>query len=214
MRIALAEDEALFRQGLGSLLRNSGHEIVLSAGDADELVGQVLTAQPDLVITDIRMPPTHTSEGLTAAIRIRRLLPDVAVVLLSHHVDAQGTVELLNAGRRRIGYLLKQRVLDFEMFNGVLERVQAGESVIDPDVVSTALAARRDRRAVDGLTPRRLDVLTLMAQGYSNGRIARELVVTEAAVARNISLIFETLDLPQDPDIHRRVLAVIEYLNR
>lgn len=214
MRIALAEDEALFRQGLGSLLRSSGHEIVVSAVDADELVSQVLTARPDLVITDIRMPPTHTSEGLTAAILIRRLLPDVAVVLLSHHVDAQGTVELLSAGRRRIGYLLKQRVLDFEMFNGVLERVQAGESVIDPEVVSTALAARRERRAVDSLTPRRLDVLTLMAQGYSNGRIARELFVTEAAVARNISLIFETLDLPQDPDIHRRVLAVIEYLNR
>ena len=103
MRIALAEDEALFRQGLGSLLRTSGHEIVVSAGDADELVGQVLAARPDLVITDIRMPPTHTSEGLTAAIQIRRLLPDVAVVLLSHHVDAQGTVELLSAGRRRIG---------------------------------------------------------------------------------------------------------------
>ncbi len=214
MRIALADDEALFRQGLGSLLRGSGHEVVVSATDADELVGQVETARPDLVITDIRMPPTHTSEGLTAAIDIRRRMPDVAIVLLSHHVDAQGTVELLTAGRRRIGYLLKQRVLDFEMFNGVLERVQAGESVIDPEVVSTALAARRERHPVDGLTPRRLDVLSLMAQGYSNARIARELVVTEAAVARNIALIFETLDLPQDPDIHRRVLAVIEYLNR
>ena len=214
MRIALAEDEALFRQGLGSLLRGSGHEVVISAGDAGELVAQVPTARPDLVITDIRMPPTHTSEGLTAAIEIRQRMPDVAIVLLSHHVDAQGTVELLTAGRRRIGYLLKQRVLDFDMFNGVLERVQAGESVIDPEVVSTALAARRERHAVDSLTPRRLDVLTLMAQGYSNARIARELVVTEAAVARNIALIFETLNLPQDPDIHRRVLAVIEYLNR
>lgn len=214
MRIALAEDEALFRQGLSSLLRGSGHEVVVSAADAQQLVGQVITARPDLVITDIRMPPTHTSEGLTAAIDIRRRLPDVAIVLLSHHVDAQGTVELLTAGRRRIGYLLKQRVLDFEMFNGVLERVQAGESVIDPEVVSTALAGRRERHPVDSLTPRRLDVLTLMAQGYSNARIARELFVTEAAVARNISLIFETLDLPPDPDIHRRVLAVIEYLNR
>ncbi len=214
MRIALAEDEALFRQGLGSLLRGSGHEVVISAGDADELVGAVITARPDLVITDIRMPPTHTSEGLTAAIDIRRRMPDVAIVLLSHHVDAQGTVELLTAGRRRIGYLLKQRVLDFEMFNGVLERVQAGESVIDPEVVSTALAMRRRHHPVDSLTPRRLDVLSLMAQGYSNARIARELVVTEAAVARNISLIFDTLGLPQDPDIHRRVLAVIEYLNR
>lgn len=214
MRIALAEDEALFRQGLGSLLRASGHEIVVSAADAEQLLAEVVDARPDLVITDIRMPPTHTSEGLTAAIRIRQLMPDVAVVLLSHHVDAQGTVELLTAGGRRIGYLLKQRVLDFEMFNGVLERVQAGESVIDPEVVASALTARRERRAVDSLTPRRLDVLTLMAQGYSNARIARELVVTEAAVARNIALIFETLDLPQDPDIHRRVLAVIEYLNR
>ncbi|WP_420124533.1 response regulator [Nakamurella sp.] len=214
MRIALAEDEALFRQGLGSLLRASGHEIVVSAADAEQLLAEVVDARPDLVITDIRMPPTHTSEGLTAAIRIRRLMPDVAVVLLSHHVDAQGTVELLTAGGHRIGYLLKQRVLDFEMFAGVLERVQAGESVIDPEVVASALTARRERRAVDSLTPRRLDVLTLMAQGYSNARIARELVVTEAAVARNIALIFETLGLPQDPDIHRRVLAVIEYLNR
>lgn len=214
MRIALAEDEALFRQGLTSLLRGSGHDVVVSVADADELVDQVAQAGPDLIITDIRMPPTHTSEGLTAAIDIRRRMPDVGIVLLSHHVDAQGTVELLAAGRRRIGYLLKQRVLDFEMFNGVLERVQAGESVIDPEVVSTALEARRRRHPVDVLTPRRLDVLSLMAQGYSNARIARELFITEAAVARNIALIFETLDLPVDPDIHRRVLAVIEYLNR
>ncbi len=214
MRIALAEDEALFRQGLTSLLTTGGHEVVVSAADADDLVTQVAAAQPDLVITDIRMPPTHTSEGLTAAIDIRRRMPDVAIVLLSHHVDAQGTVELLAAGRRHIGYLLKQRVLDFQMFNGVLERVQAGESVIDPEVVSTALAARHRRHPVEVLTPRRLDVLSLMAQGYSNARIARELVITEAAVARNIALIFETLDLPLDPDIHRRVFAVIEYLNR
>ena len=126
MRIALAEDEALFRQGLSSLLRSSGHEIVLSAADADELVVKVAKARPDLIITDIRMPPTHTSEGLTAAIDIRQRIPDVAIVLLSHHVDAQGTIELLAACRHRIGYLLKQRVLDFEMFNGVLERVQSG----------------------------------------------------------------------------------------
>jgi DNA-binding NarL/FixJ family response regulator len=214
VRIALAEDEALFRQGLTSLLTGGGHEVVASAANADDLLAQVSRSRPDLVITDIRMPPTHTSEGLAAAVEIRRRMPDVAIVLLSHHVDAQGTVELLAAGRRRIGYLLKHRVLDFEAFNGLLDRIQAGESVIDPEVVSTVLEARRRRQPVDSLTPRRLDVLSLMAQGYSNARIARELVVTEAAVARNIALIFETLDLPPDPDIHRRVLAVIEYLNR
>jgi DNA-binding NarL/FixJ family response regulator len=214
MRIALAEDEGLFRQGLTSLLQNSGHQIVVAASDTDGLVGKVERAQPDLVITDIRMPPTHTSEGLTAAVDIRRRMPDVAIVVLSHHVDAQGTIELLAAGRHRIGYVLKHRVLDFEMFNGVLERVQAGESVIDPEVVSTAMEHRRERHPVNSLTPRRLEVLGLMAQGYSNARIARELGVTEAAVLRNVALIFDTLDLPSDPNIHRRVQAVLEYLNK
>lgn len=214
MRIALAEDEALFRQGLTSLLENSGHQIVLTATDTEGLVAKVLQTQPDLVITDIRMPPTHTSEGLTAAVDIRRRMPDVAIVVLSHHVDAQGTIELLAAGRHRIGYVLKHRVLDFEMFNGVLERVQSGESVIDPEVVTTAMERRRERHPVGGLTPRRLEVLGLMAQGYSNARIARELGVTEAAVLRNVALIFDTLDLPSDPDIHRRVQAVLEYLNK
>ncbi len=214
MRIALAEDEGLFRQGLSSLLTAGGHQVVLSAADAQQLAEQVQQTAPDLVITDIRMPPTYTGEGFEAAKDIRRRMPDVAIVLLSHHVDAQGTIELLAAGRHRIGYLLKQRVLDFGMFNGVLERVQAGESVIDPEVVSEALAVRRRRHPVDSLTPRRLDVLSLMAQGYSNARIARELTVTEAAVARNIGLIFETLDLPPDPNIHRRVQAVLEYLNQ
>jgi DNA-binding NarL/FixJ family response regulator len=213
VRIALADDEGLFRQGLAGLLISGGHEVVLSVSDADGLVEEVVRTQPDLVITDIRMPPTHTSEGLAAAVGIRQRMADVAIVVLSHHVDARGSVELLSAGRRRIGYLLKHRVLDFEMFNGVLERVQAGESVIDPEVVSTSLEGRLRRHPTDVLTPRRLDVLTLMAQGYSNARIARELGVTEAAVARNIALIFETLDLRMDPDIHRRVLAVIEYLS-
>ena len=214
MRIALAEDEGLFRQGLTGMLQSFGHQVVLSEADTAGLVGKVAQTEPDLVITDIRMPPTHTSEGLAAAIDIRRRMPDVGIVLLSHHVDAQGTIELLAAGRHRVGYVLKQRVLDFEMFNGVLERVQAGESVIDPEVIATTLARQQERHSVTDLPPRRREVLSLMAQGYSNARIARELFVTEAAVARHIALIFSSLDLPPDPDIHRRVLAVIEYLNR
>jgi DNA-binding NarL/FixJ family response regulator len=167
-----------------------------------------------LVITDIRMPPIHTVEGLTAAAAIRSELPEIAIVVLSQYIDSQGALELLEGGSRGVGYLLKQRVLDVDLFMHALDRVHGGGSVIDPEVVAGMVGRTRRDNPIGKLTPRRLEVLELMAQGHSNTRIARELTVTEKAVERNIAFIFDSLGLPPAPDNHRRVLAVVQYLNR
>lgn len=214
MRVIVAEDETLLRAGLARLLADSGHDVIAQAGNGDDLLSKTLALRPDLVITDIRMPPTHTVEGLRAAIAIRTHLPSTAIVVLSQYIDSQGAVELLAGGAEGIGYLLKQRIMDVDRFMLAIDRVTSGGSVIDPDVVARMLGRTRRDNPVDELTPRRLEVLALMAQGYSNARIARELVVTEKAVARNIAFIFDTLQLPPEPDNHRRVLAVVQYLNR
>jgi len=214
MRIVLAEDETLLRAGLARLLADEGHDVVGSARDLDDLLATTRAQRPELVITDIRMPPTHTVEGLTAAAVIRAELPDVAIVVLSQYIDSQGALELLEGGTKGVGYLLKQRVLDVDLFMHTLDRVLAGQSVIDPEVVAGMVGRTRRDNPIARLTPRRLQVLELMAQGHSNTRIARELVVTEKAVERNIALIFESLGLPPEPDNHRRVLAVVQYLNR
>ncbi len=217
MRVVIAEDEVLLREGIARILADEGHEIVATAGDANDLVGKARAYRPDLVLTDIRMPPDLTDDGLRAARTIRRQLPGTAVVVLSQYVDATGAMELLADGADGIGYLLKRRILHLEDFLDSLERVVAGGSSIDSDVIAS-LVTREVRDHQDGgvaqLTPRRLEVLQLMAQGYSNARIARELFVTEKAVARSIALIFQTLDLPPDPDDHRRVLAVMRFLDR
>ena len=217
MRVVIAEDEVLLREGISRILTDEGHEIVATAGDADDLLGKARAHRPDLVLTDIRMPPDFTDDGLRAARRIRQELPETAVVVLSQYVDARGAMELLADGAAGIGYLLKRRILDLDDFLESVQRVAAGGSSIDSDVISS-LVRREVRDHTDGgiarLTPRRLEVLQLMAQGYSNARIARELFVTEKAVARSIALIFTTLDLPPDPDDHRRVLAVMRYLDR
>jgi DNA-binding NarL/FixJ family response regulator len=217
MRVVIAEDEVLLREGIVRILSDEGYGIAASAHDADDLLGKVRAYQPDLVITDIRMPPTLSDDGLRAAITIRQEFPGTAVVVLSQHVDADGAMDLMADGADGIGYLLKRRVINLDEFLDSVRRVAAGGSSIDSDVIS-AMVRREVRDHQDGgvaqLTPRRLEVLQLMAQGYSNARIARELFVTEKAVARSIALIFQTLGLPPDPDDHRRVLAVMRYLNR
>jgi DNA-binding NarL/FixJ family response regulator len=216
MRVILAEDDVLLREGIARILGDDGYDVVAQAGDRDDLLEKVRTHHPDLVVTDIRMPPTFTRDGIAAALQIRRELPDVAVVVLSQHIDTAGALELLSLGAERIGYLLKSRVMDLDEFLDSVRRVVAGGSSIDPEVISS-MVRRGVRDEQDGgiglLTPRRLEVLQLMAQGYSNARIGRELGVTEKAVDRSIALIFQTLELPPDPDEHRRVLAVVRYLN-
>jgi len=217
MRVIIAEDEVLLREGISRILGDEGYDVVALAGDPDDLLGKVRVFQPDLVVTDIRMPPTFTDEGITAALQIRREFPAIAIVVLSQHVDSAGAVELLTLGAEGIGYLLKRRVMNLDEFLDSVSRVVAGGSSIDPEVISSMVRREvRDNRdeGIAQLTPRRLEVLELMAQGYSNARIAREMVVTEKAVARSIALIFQTLGLPQDPDDHRRVLAVMRFLNR
>jgi len=214
VRIVLAEDETLLRVGLARLLVDEGHDVVGTASDLDELLAETRTQLPELVITDIRMPPTHTVEGLTAAAAIRTELPDTAIVVLSQYIDSQGALELLEHGSKGMGYLLKQRVLEVESFMQTLDQVRAGESVIDSEVAAAMVGRTRRNHPIGKLTPRRLEVLELMARGLSNTRIARELTVTEKAVERNIAFIFESLGLPPEPDNHRRVLAVVQYLNR
>ena len=216
MRVIIAEDEVLLREGISRILGDEDYDVVALAGDPDDLLGKVRAFQPDLVVTDIRMPPTFTDEGITAALQIRREFPAIAIVVLSQHVDSAGAVELLTLGAEGIGYLLKRRVMNLDEFLDSVSRVVAGGSSIDPEVISSMVRREvRDNKdqGVARLTPRRLEVLQLMAQGHSNARIARELVVTEKAVARSIALIFQTLGLPPDPDDHRRVLAVMRYLN-
>jgi DNA-binding NarL/FixJ family response regulator len=217
MRLIIAEDDVLLREGVARILGDEGFEVVAQAGDRDDLIEKVRAHHPDVVVTDIRMPPTFTRDGIAAALQIRRELPDIAVIVLSQHIDTPGALELLSLGAERIGYLLKNRVMDLDEFLDSVQRVVAGGSSIDPEVISTLVRRGvRDHQdhGIGLLTPRRLEVLQLMAQGFSNGRIARELGVTEKAVDRSIALIFQTLELPPSADEHRRVLAVVRYLNR
>ncbi len=217
MRLIIAEDDVLLREGIARILGDEGFEVVAQAGDRDDLLEKVREHHPDVVVTDIRMPPTFTRDGIAAALQIRRELPDIAVIVLSQHIDTPGALELLSLGAERVGYLLKSRVMDLDEFLDSVQRVVAGGSSIDPEVISTLVRRGvRDHQdhGIGLLTPRRLAVLQLMAQGFSNGRIARELGVTEKAVDRSIGLIFQTLELPPSADEHRRVLAVVRYLNR
>jgi DNA-binding NarL/FixJ family response regulator len=216
MRLIIAEDDVLLREGIARILGDEGFEVVAQAGDREDLVEKVRAHRPDVVVTDIRMPPTFTRDGIAAALQIRRELPDTAVIVLSQHIDTPGALELLSLGAERIGYLLKSRVMDLDEFLDSVQRVVAGGSSIDPEVISSMVRRGVRDHQDDGiglLTPRRLEVLQLMAQGCSNARIGRELGITEKAVDRSIALIFQTLDLPPDPDEHRRVLAVVRYLN-
>ncbi|TNY37950.1 response regulator [Thermomonospora catenispora] len=210
-RVVLAEDGVLLREGLAGLLERFGFEVVAAVGDAPALLDAVAEHSPDLVITDIRMPPGHTDEGLRAAVELRRADPSLAVVALSQYVELSYAADLLDSGDgRRVGYLLKDRVTDVAEFAAALRRILAGGTVVDPEVIRRLLRRRRD--PLQALTPRELEVLALIAEGHSNGAIARRLVVSEATVGKHIGSIFTKLDLPPAEDTHRRVLAVLAYL--
>jgi DNA-binding NarL/FixJ family response regulator len=211
VRVILAEDEPLMREGVAARLSAGGFEVVGQAGDAEDLLRKVRAHRPDVAITDIRMPPTQTDEGLRAALQIRAEVPGVGVLVLSHHVIRGHAAELLGDEGGGVGYLLKQRVTDRRSFCADVERVGSGRTVIDPEVVA-ALLARTDRPALAELTVRQREVLGLMAEGRSNAAIAAELVISEKAVVKHASQIYDRLGLPVSPDDHRRVLAVTRYL--
>jgi len=213
VRVVIAEDEALLREGLALVLEGSGIAVAAAVGDAEALAAAVEEQDPDLVISDIRMPPGNADDGLRAALRIRRAHPSLPVVILSQYVHRGYALELLGDEPSGIGYLLKQRVANGEAFCRDVRRVADGETVLDPEVVSTMLArARRSDNALDGLTPRQTEVLGLIAEGRSNAAIARRLVISEKAVVQHISRIYGQLGLAPSGDDHRRVLAVARYL--
>jgi DNA-binding NarL/FixJ family response regulator len=211
VRVALADDDVLLREGVASLLARSGIEVVGQAGDADELLAVVSGQRPDLVIVDIRMPPRHETEGLDVALKIRGERPEIAILVLSAHAEVEEAMELL-AGGDRVGYLLKSRITDIEEFLGTLDRIVAGGSVIDPALVRELVSARRRNDPLQRLTSREREVLALMAEGLSNGGIARRLWVTEGTIEKHVHSILNKLPLAETPDDHRRVLAVITFL--
>ena len=211
MRIVLADDDVLLREGLASLLERSGFEVVGQAGDGTQLLALVRADKPDLVIVDIRMPPSHSTEGLDAARVIREEFPSIGIMVLSAHVEVDEAMELL-AGGDRTGYLLKSRITDVSEFIESLERIGRGGSVVDPSLVQELVNARRRSDPLAALTPREREVLALMAEGCSNAGIGRRLSVTEGTVEKHMNSILTKLDLPESPDDHRRVLAVIAFL--
>ncbi len=212
MRIVIAEDSVLLRAGLTRILADAGEEVVATVGDAEELMGAVERHQPDLVVTDVRMPPTHTDDGLRAAISIRGRWPDIGILVLSQYVEETYASELLAGSTSGIGYLLKDRIADVGEFVEAVQRVGAGGTALDPEVVAQLLARSRRRDPLDALTPREREVLALMAEGRSNPAIARALVVTDKAVEKHVSNILTKLDLPPAEDDHRRVLAVLQWV--
>ena len=210
-RVLLAEDDVLLRQGLASLLEQSGFEVVGQTGDSVWILPLVRDLSPDLVVVDIRMPPTHSTEGLDAAREIRREFPATGILVLSAHAEVEHAMELLGGGQR-IGYLLKTRVTAVDEFVDTLRRIAAGAAVVDPALVQELVAVRRVEDPLAELTAREREVLELMAQGRSNAGIARVLWVTEGTVEKHVRSILIKLDLPETGDDHRRVLAVIAFL--
>jgi DNA-binding NarL/FixJ family response regulator len=210
-RVILADDDALLREGIASLLAGAGYDVLGQAGDAAGVQELVRDGRPDLVVIDIRMPPTYTTEGLDAAHAIHAEFPETGIVLLSAHVEVETALDLLEEGHR-IGYLLKSRVLRAADFLDAVERVLQGGSVVDPALVSALVGASRRGDPLAELTPRESEVLALMAEGRSNGGIARRLYVTEGAVEKHVRSILMKLRLPEEEDAHRRVLAVLTYL--
>ncbi|HEY1664154.1 MAG TPA: response regulator transcription factor [Trebonia sp.] len=211
-RVVLADDDVLLREGLASLLDRSGFDVVGQAGNGTELLALVRSVRPELAIIDIRMPPTQATEGLQAARVIREELPDTAIIVLSAHVEVDEAMELL-AGGQRVGYLLKSRVTDVSDFIETVERITAGASVVDPSLVQELVRARRRRDPLDVLSPREREVLALMAEGASNAGIARRIYITEGTVEKHVRSILTKLDLPESDTEHRRVLAVLRFLD-
>jgi serine/threonine-protein kinase PknK len=211
MRVILAEDDVLLREGLASLLERSGFEVVGSTGDASTLLQLVRDTAPELVVVDVRMPPTHTTEGLQAAREIREEFPGIAILVLSAHIEVEHAMELLANGKG-IGYLLKSRVTDVNEFVDTLRRVAQGGSVLDPELVRELVTASRRSDPLAVLSAREQEVLALMAEGRSNAGIAHTLWITEGTVEKHVRSVLAKLDLPETEDDHRRILAVLTFL--
>jgi DNA-binding NarL/FixJ family response regulator len=212
MRVVIAEDAALLREGLIRLLADRGHEVVAAVADGDALIAAVAEHKPDVAVVDIRMPPTHTDEGLRAALSLRRDHAATGVLVFSQYIETRYAAQLLEGGAAGVGYLLKDRVADVAEFADALERVAAGGTALDPEVVSQLLGASRHPGGLASLTPREREVLALMAEGRSNAGIASALVVTGGAVEKHVASIFGKLSLPPSDGDNRRVLAVLRWL--
>ena len=213
-RVVVAEDSVLLREGIARLLEDGGFDVVGQAGNGEELLLKVRSYKPDVAIVDIRMPPTHTDEGLQAAKEIREKHPETSVLVLSQYVEAAYAMELLSESAEGVGYLLKDRVSDVDEFRAAVRRVADGGSALDSEVVSRLVGRRRGEDPISQLTPREREVLELMAEGRSNQAIAERLVVTLRAVEKHVTSIFSKLRLPAAQDDHRRVLAVLTYLRQ
>jgi DNA-binding NarL/FixJ family response regulator len=212
LRVVIADDHVLLRQGVASMLEGEGFEVVAQAGDAEDVVRKVNAHHPDVAVIDIRMPPNGTDDGLRAAIAIRQAHPEMGVLVLSQYVEAAYAVELIGDDARGVGYLLKDRVSDFEEFADALRRVAAGGSVLDPEVVHWMFGRERVTSRLADLTPRELEVLALVAEGCSNQAVADRLVVSQRAVEKHVTSILSKLGLPTEPAAHRRVMAVLAFL--
>jgi DNA-binding NarL/FixJ family response regulator len=212
MRIVIADDAVLLREGAARLLEEAGFEVVAQAGDADDLLRKVRAHTPDVAIIDVRMPPDNVDDGLRAALTIRDELPDVGILMLSQYVEDRYLGELLAGGAEGVGYLLKDRLADVDRLTEAVQRVAAGGSVLDPEVVAQMLGRSREAGPLDSLTDREREVLGRMAEGRTNRAIAEDLFVSERAVERHVTSIFAKLDLPAGEQDHRRVLAVLAYL--
>jgi DNA-binding NarL/FixJ family response regulator len=212
LRVVIAEDLALLRDGLARLLRDNGFEVVAAVSDGDALVRAVLMERPDVAIVDIRLPPTFRDEGLRAALDLRARAPETAVLIVSQYVEQAYAAELLADGRGSVGYLLKDRVMDVDDFVDAVRRVGSGGTALDPEVVAQLFARRKAGGPLDALSPRELEVLGLMAEGRSNSAIAKQLVLTVGAVEKHVASILTKLRLPPSNEDHRRVLAVLAYL--
>ena len=211
MQLVIAEDTVLVREGLAGLLEDAGHTVLARVGDAESLLAVVAEHEPELAIVDVRMPPTYVDEGMKAAVEIRRLHPQTAVLVLSQHIESRHAVDLVRSGGG-FGYLLKDRVLDVDEFLEAAQRVTDGGSALDPEVVKQLLAPPQDDDALADLTPREREVLGLMAEGRTNASIAKQLWLTERTVETHVSSILGKLGLAQSEEDHRRVLAVLAYL--
>ena len=210
--MAVGEDQPIVREGIVHILQDGGFEVVATAGDAQELVRKVRTYRPDVVVTDIQMPPDRTDDGLRAALEIRAAQPEVGVLILSQFLEDRYAFDLVADGAQGVGYLLKEKVGDLRMFTDAVRRVASGGSALDPDVVARLIGRPRRNSPLDQLTKRERQVLSLIAEGRSNAGVADELVITIAAVERHVTSIFDKLDLRQSPEQHRRVIAVLTYL--
>jgi DNA-binding NarL/FixJ family response regulator len=213
LRLVIADDHDLLRQGVVSMLEAQGFDVVAQAGDAEDLIRKVRAHRPDVAIVDVRMPPTNTDDGLRAAVAIREAHHDIGVLMLSQYIEANYALELIGTDARGVGYLLKDRVTDIEEFADAVRRVAGGGSVLDPEVVRWMLGRKRQTSVLADLTARELEVLALLAEGCSNQGVARRICVTPRAVEKHVTAILSKLDLPAEPEAHRRVLAVLAYLD-